>query len=181
MRSCRGSASSPASYGLVTLHRPSNVDEPETLERLLRLLAELAAELPLVFPVHPRTRAAAERAGLEPVLDASPGLVAIPPCSYRENLALMAEARVVLTDSGGMQEETSYLRVPCLTLRENTERPVTTTVGTSRLVGNDPDRIRAAFRDVLDGRWPAGGDIPLWDGHAAERVAAELAAWVSGR
>ena len=115
------------------------------------------------------------------MLDASPGLVAVPPCSYRENLALMAAARVVLTDSGGMQEETSYLRVPCLTLRENTERPVTTTVGTSRLVGNDPDRIRAAFRDVLDGRWPTGGDIPLWDGHAAERVAAELAAWVSGR
>ena len=169
----------PRGYGLVTLHRPSNVDEPETLERLLRLLAELAAELPLVFPVHPRTRAAAERAGLEPVLDDSTGLVAVPPCSYRENLALMAGARVVLTDSGGMQEETSYLRVPCLTLRENTERPVTTTVGTSRLVGNDPGRIREAFRDVLDGRWPAGGDIPLWDGHAAERCAAAISEWAS--
>jgi UDP-N-acetylglucosamine 2-epimerase (non-hydrolysing) len=168
-------------YGLVTLHRPSNVDDPRQLERILRLLGELAARLPLVFPVHPRTRKAAALAGLEKVLDGTPGLTCLPPATYGVNLSLMQGARVVLTDSGGIQEETTFLGIPCLTLRENTERPVTTSLGTSLLVGNDPDRIRAAFDRVLSNDWPAGTNVPLWDGHAAERVATEIVAWLEGR
>lgn len=165
-------------YGLLTLHRPSNVDNPHTLERLLRTFGVLGGQLPIVFPVHPRTRNAAEEAGIAALLDDAPGICALPPISYRDNLALMRSARVVLTDSGGMQEETTFLRVPCITLRENTERPVTTTLGTSRLVGNDTTKIAAAFADVMRGDWPAGQDIPLWDGHAAERVAAVLGEWL---
>lgn len=167
-------------YGLVTLHRPSNVDDPATLGVLLRLLAELARELPLVFPVHPRTRVAAERAGLGTLLTSEGRLRCVEPIPYRDNLSLMQGARVVLTDSGGMQEETTYLHVPCLTLRENTERPVTVERGTSRLVGHDRGRIRAAWDDVLAGRWPAGEAVELWDGRAGERVAAALASWVTG-
>lgn len=171
----------PGGYGLVTLHRPSNVDDPTQLERLLRLLGDLATRLPLVFPVHPRTRKAAMQAGLGNLLDGAPGLVCIPPANYGVNLSLMQGACMVLTDSGGMQEETTYLRIPCLTLRTNTERPVTTSLGTSLLVGNDPGRIRAAFDRVLNNDWPAGADVPLWDGHAAERVAAEIVAWLERR
>jgi UDP-N-acetylglucosamine 2-epimerase (non-hydrolysing) len=171
----------PRGYGLVTMHRPSNVDEPATLARVVWLLAELGRELPLVFPMHPRTRAAADAAGLGALSALSPGLRVIEPLSYRENLGLMAEARLVLTDSGGMQEETSVLDIPCLTLRENTERPITITSGTSRLVGNDAGRIRRAFSDVLDGKWPASKGIPLWDGHAGPRVAAALEDWLLGR
>jgi UDP-N-acetylglucosamine 2-epimerase (non-hydrolysing) len=168
----------PRGYGLVTMHRPSNVDDPAVLERMLSLLVELGRRLPLVLPLHPRTRAAAERAGLAGLLTAGPGLTCVPPLPYRQNLALMASAHVVLTDSGGMQEETTVLRVPCLTLRENTERPITVEKGTSRLVGNDPDAIRAAFDEVMAGRWPAGEAIPLWDGKAGERVAAAVCDWL---
>ena len=166
----------PRGYGLVTLHRPSNVDDPDTLRALIGLLEELARELPLVFPVHPRTAAAAERAGLAGRLraDGSP-LRCLPPLSYLDNLSLLASASVVLTDSGGVQEETSFLGVPCLTLRENTERPVTVELGTNRLVGSAPPRIRAACADVRAGRWPAGQPIPLWDGQAGARVAHEIA------
>jgi len=166
-------------YGFVTLHRPSNVDDPATLGRLLDLLDELSSRLPLVFPVHPRTLASAHRAGLEPRLaPGNPRLVCLGPTPYLETLSLVAEASLVLTDSGGLQEETSVLHVPCLTLRENTERPVTVSRGTSRLVGNDPARIRGAFTDVLEGRWPPGGDIPLWDGRAGARVAGAIADWL---
>lgn len=161
-------------YGLVTLHRPSNVDDPRTLERLLLLLRRLSERLSLVFTVHPRTRSVAEHAGLGALLGTSPGFRVMSPLSYRENLGLMAGARAVLTDSGGMQEESSVLGVPCLTLRTNTERPVTVDLGTSRLVGNDSDAIEAAFNDAVAGRWPSGGKIPLWDGHAGERVAAAI-------
>jgi len=166
-------------YGFVTLHRPSNVDEPATLARLVDLLHELSRELPLVFPVHPRTLKVAGQAGLAARLaPGQPRLVCLEAQPYVDSLSLLAGAAVVLTDSGGVQEETSYLGVPCLTLRENTERPVTVELGTSRLVGNDPARIRAAFADVLGGRWPAGRPIPLWDGQAGPRVAAALAAWL---
>lgn len=161
-------------YGLVTLHRPSNVDDPATLERLLDLLVDLGRDLPLVLPLHPRTKTAIQRAGLDGKFSNGNGLRILEPLPYRENLGLMGGARVVLTDSGGMQEETSVLNVPCLTLRENTERPVTLSLGTSRLVGNDPGRIRAAFEDALAGRWPKGKPIPLWDGHAGERIAEKI-------
>jgi UDP-N-acetylglucosamine 2-epimerase (non-hydrolysing) len=169
-------------YGLVTLHRPSNVDDAGTLARLLDLLEELGRRLPLVFPVHPRTRASAERHGLVGRLGAEGGgggLTCVAPLPYRANLGLMAGARVVLTDSGGIQEETTVLGVPCLTLRENTERPITVEMGTSRLVGNDEARIRAGFEDALAGRWRAGQAIPLWDGQAGPRVARELADWLT--
>jgi UDP-N-acetylglucosamine 2-epimerase (non-hydrolysing) len=166
-------------FGFVTLHRPSNVDDPATLGTLLNLLHELSKALPLVFAVHPRTTAAAERMGLGAlVAPGQPDLICIGPLPYIDTLSLVSEAAVVLTDSGGLQEETSVLRVPCLTLRENTERPVTLTLGTSRLVGNDPHRIRAAFRDVVEGRWAQGQPIPLWDGQAGVRVAEEIARWV---
>jgi UDP-N-acetylglucosamine 2-epimerase (non-hydrolysing) len=166
----------PQGFGFVTLHRPSNVDQPEILGGLIALLHELSRDLPLVFPVHPRTQNAAARLALHPGLD--PGqdrLICLGPQPYLETISLVADAAVVLTDSGGLQEECSVLGVPCLTLRENTERPVTVELGTSRLVGNDTDRIRGAFMEVRSGRWRAGRPIPLWDGHAGERVAAELA------
>jgi len=166
-------------YGLVTLHRPQNVDDPESLRRLLELLRELAGRLPLVFPVHPRTLATAKRSGLAALLhEGQDGLVCLGPLPYLDNLSLLEGAAVVLTDSGGLQEESSVLGVPCLTLRENTERPITVELGTSRLVGNDPDRIRTAFGEVMAGRWPRGQEIPLWDGQAGPRVARELASWL---
>jgi UDP-N-acetylglucosamine 2-epimerase (non-hydrolysing) len=166
-------------YGFVTLHRPSNVDDPGTLAALVDVLHELAEALPLVFPMHPRTLEAARRAGLaDRLAPGQRGLLCLGPQSYLDAIALVAGARVVLTDSGGLQEESSVLGVPCLTLRENTERPITLELGTSRLVGNDPDRIRAAFRDALDGSWPRARPIPEWDGRAGTRVARELATWL---
>lgn len=166
-------------YGFVTLHRPSNVDDAATLGVLLHLLHELGAKLPLVFAVHPRTAAAAKRLGLESLLaPGQPDLICVGPQSYIDTVSLVSTAAVVLTDSGGLQEESSVLRVPCLTLRENTERPITVTLGTSRLVGNDPAQIRAAFDDVLGQRWKNAESIPLWDGKAGERVGTELTAWV---
>lgn len=171
----------PKSYGVVTLHRPSNVDDASTLAALVALLHELAGTLPLVFPVHPRTLESARRHGLgAPGLEAGgPRLRCIGPQPYLEMLGLTADAALVLTDSGGLQEECAVLDVPCLTLRDNTERPVTGTLGTSRLVGNDVGRIRAAFAEARAGRWAAARPIPLWDGHAGERVARELAAWLA--
>jgi UDP-N-acetylglucosamine 2-epimerase (non-hydrolysing) len=170
----------PRGYGVVTLHRPANVDDPAGLAALVALLQELARELPLVFPVHPRTHEAARRAGVEaPLAEGAGPLRALPPQPYRDMLSLLADARLVLTDSGGVQEETSVLRVPCLTLRPNTERPITLERGTSRLVGSDPAAIRGAFAQALRGEWPSGGPIPLWDGQAGERVASALADWLS--
>jgi UDP-N-acetylglucosamine 2-epimerase (non-hydrolysing) len=169
----------PRAYGLVTLHRPSNVDDPHVLRRLLDVLRELSSSMPLVFPTHPRTKAVMVRHGfgVNGVI-ANSRLMFLEPQPYLDHISLMADASVVLTDSGGMQEETAVLGIPCLTLRENTERPVTIELGTSRLVGNDPRRVRAAFTEVLEGAWPLGGAIPLWDGRAGERVANELASWL---
>ncbi len=173
----------PASgYGLVTLHRPSNVDDPVALGKLVDLLEDFAKRLPIVFPVHPRTLAAAARAGFgERLQGREKGLVCVGPLPYLDTLSLLQGAKVVLTDSGGLQEESSLLRVPCLTLRENTERPVTVTLGTSRLVGNDPVRIRTGFEQIMKGDWPKGGEIPFWDGRAGQRVASELASWLTAR
>jgi UDP-N-acetylglucosamine 2-epimerase (non-hydrolysing) len=168
-------------YGFVTLHRPSNVDDPDTLAMLLRLLQELARELPLVFAVHPRTVGAAQRLNLGDML--VPGqkdLICLGPQPYLDTVSLVSGAAVVLTDSGGLQEETTVLGVPCLTLRDNTERPITLTHGTSRLVGNSPNRIRSAFEEVMSGRWPQPQPIRLWDGQAGDRVATELVNWITG-
>jgi UDP-N-acetylglucosamine 2-epimerase (non-hydrolysing) len=156
----------PRGYAVLTLHRPSNVDDPARLARLFAVLEEIHAELPLVFPLHPRTRASIEgRLG-----GRAPRLLLTQPLGYLEFLGLMAEARLVLTDSGGIQEETTALGVPCLTLRDTTERPVTVSEGTNRLVGAEPDAIRAEARKILEGD-PKRGRVPeKWDGRAARRI-----------
>lgn len=164
-----------AGFGLLTLHRPSNVDDPAVLGRLLGVLREISDVLPLVFPVHPRTRARIEGAGLAGAV--GDRVLLLPPLGYLDMLGLMGAARLVLTDSGGIQEETTALGVPCLTLRENTERPITVSEGTNTVVGTDPERIRAAFHDVMSTGGKRGRVPELWDGHAAERIAADLAGW----
>jgi UDP-N-acetylglucosamine 2-epimerase (non-hydrolysing) len=155
----------PQSYAVVTLHRPSNVDHPNRLAELIALLHELARELRIVFAVHPRTNQRIQSAGLQ-VGD----LLVIPPQSYLDFLRLTMDARLVLTDSGGIQEETTILQVPCLTLRENTERPVTIEHGTNRLVGTDTAAILQAARGVLTQPMPSGRIPELWDGRAADRI-----------
>ena len=158
-------------YALLTLHRPSNVDAPGTLKELVGVFARLAARVPIVFPVHPRTQAALRRSGAEAEVARAEGLRRLDPLPYVDTLSLLEDARVVLTDSGGIQEEAAYLGVPCITLRENTERPVTIDVGANRLVGSDPARIAAAFDDAVGGAWPRIEPVALWDGHAGERAA----------
>ncbi len=167
-------------YGVVTLHRPSNVDHPESLARIIGALAEIASRLPLVFALHPRTRNNLERFGLLAKLD-HPGFIILPPQGYLQMLGLMAGSVMVLTDSGGMQEETTALGIPCLTIRENTERPITVEQGTNTLVGVDPQAILAAADEVL-ARGGKRGRVPeYWDGKAAERIAAHLSNWLSQR
>jgi UDP-N-acetylglucosamine 2-epimerase (non-hydrolysing) len=170
----------PAGFGVVTLHRPSNVDDAGTLSALLGVLAEVAASLPLVFALHPRTRSNIERFGLMHLIDPA-RMVLLPPQGYLEMLGLMSAATVVLTDSGGLQEETTALGVPCLTLRENTERPITVDQGTNILVGRDRSAILQGVRDILAGSGKRGRVPELWDGHAAERIAADLYAWLQQR
>ena len=162
-------------YALATLHRPSNVDEPAALEKLLAVLAEVSGRIPVIFPIHPRTRAriAADRA-LHERLERTRGLKLADPVGYLDFLALTSNARLVITDSGGIQEETTALGVPCLTVRKNTERPVTVEIGTNTLVGTDPAQIVPAAIEVLEGRGKKGRVPELWDGHAAERIARAL-------
>ncbi len=155
----------PGAYAALTLHRPSNVDSAEALGRMVSAMARIQAEIPLVFPVHPRTRQ--RLAGMDGRL---PGLLLIDPLPYLDFVCLMAHARCVLTDSGGIQEETTALGIPCLTLRTSTERPITVARGTNRVVGVEPEAICAAWRQIAEGRWPAGELPELWDGKAAERI-----------
>ena len=164
-----------ARYALLTLHRPSNVDDPDTLATLLQALREIADRLPIVFPMHPRTRARVEQAGLQALVE-HPGLHVLPPINYLAMLGLMRDARLVLTDSGGIQEETTALGVPCITLRNNTERPITVAEGTNVIVGQDPHRILAAVDDVLETGGKAGRIPEYWDGRAAERIVGVLRA-----
>jgi UDP-N-acetylglucosamine 2-epimerase (non-hydrolysing) len=171
----------PRGYGVVTLHRPSNVDRAEQLAPLLSVLREVSEQLPLVFALHPRTRANIERFGLGELL-ASPRIVLLPPQGYLEMLGLLAGAKLVLSDSGGLQEETTALGVPCLTIRENTERPITVEQGTNTLVGCDPQAIRKGVAEILVRRrqdrshprvlgWPGGG----------ARIVADLSQWLLAR
>jgi UDP-N-acetylglucosamine 2-epimerase (non-hydrolysing) len=156
----------PQRYALVTLHRPSNVDDEGKLKSILGALLDIHGALEIVFPVHPRTRQRIAQWGL-----ATGKLHLLEPLPYLEFLALQQRATVVLTDSGGIQEETTYLGVPCLTLRNNTERPITVTMGTNVLVGDDPARLKSELMRVLEGKAKKGSVPPLWDGHAAERIA----------
>jgi UDP-N-acetylglucosamine 2-epimerase (non-hydrolysing) len=154
----------------MTLHRPSNVDDPATLQGILSALEVIQARLPLVFPIHPRTRKNLETFGLDARVAGMEGLILTEPMGYLDFLCLMDHARLVLTDSGGVQEETTILGVPCLTMRENTERPVTVTEGTNEVIGSSPQRIVAASMAVLEGKGREGRIPALWDGHAAERI-----------
>jgi UDP-N-acetylglucosamine 2-epimerase (non-hydrolysing) len=162
-------------YGVVTLHRPANVDQAEVLGQLLDVLIETAALVPLVFPVHPRTFSRIREFGLMERLEAAPGVIQLPPLGYLDFLALTSQARLIVTDSGGLQEESTALNVPCLTMRPNTERPITVEQGTSTLVQGDADDLRRRIQDVLSGRYKKGICPELWDGCAAERIAAVLA------
>jgi len=153
-------------YGVLTLHRPSNVDRKETLAPLWAAIGEVAREVPILFPVHPRTREKISGFGLDGC-----GVTMVDPVGYMDMLYMVRDAAVVLTDSGGLQEETTALGVPCVTIRENTERPVTVEAGTNYLAGTKPGAVLAAAREILDGRGKKGAVPPLWDGKAADRIA----------
>jgi UDP-N-acetylglucosamine 2-epimerase (non-hydrolysing) len=164
-------------YGVLTLHRPSNVDNPKTLEGILRAVSAVATAFPVLFPIHPRTRKNIESFGLLRYLASSEesgaaGIVLLDPLGYLDFLSLNDRARIVFTDSGGVQEETTFLGVPCLTLRENTERPATVEQGTNQVVGVDPDRILAAAQLILQQPPHPSRRPPLWDGNAAPRIVA---------
>ena len=165
----------PQAYAVLTLHRPSNVDAPAALEEILAAVAQIQTHTPVVAPAHPRLRQALARPGAAKICAALERLVVIEPLGYLDFLALIGAARVVLTDSGGVQEETTMLGVPCLTLRENTERPVTLQMGTNRLAGTAASGIVAAFDAAASQQW-SGRPPPLWDGRSAGRIAAILAA-----
>ena len=165
----------PNGYGVLTLHRPSNVDDPAVFGRLLDAFEAIQRELPIVFPIHPRTRKSLRQSALGRRVEAMPDLRLIDPAGYLDFLKLMSSAKLVLTDSGGIQEETTILKVPCLTLRENTERPVTAEIGSNRIVGTDPAKILAAFREATEGTGRPPKTPPLWDGQAAGRIAGILA------
>jgi UDP-N-acetylglucosamine 2-epimerase (non-hydrolysing) len=162
-------------YALVTLHRPSNVDVAGMLARILDVLGGIGRELPVLFPVHPRTRQRMEALGRR--LAGPDGVRFLNPLPYMQCLALQRHATLVITDSGGIQEETTYLGVPCLTLRDNTERPVTVTLGTNVLVGHDMNRLCAEVDHILAGTSKLGQVPPLWDGHAAERIVEAIINW----
>jgi UDP-N-acetylglucosamine 2-epimerase (non-hydrolysing) len=168
-------------YGIVTLHRPSNVDNPTTLAKLMDALGIVARELPIIFPVHPRTlkqlmtlNGTSQAVWYDGTRVPTNGIWCLEPLGYLDFMALTAGARLVLTDSGGLQEETSTLGIPCLTLRENTERPITATHGTNRVVGTSPSKIVEGAFDVLHSPRPVLPSLPLWDGKAAQRIVAIL-------
>lgn len=166
-------------FALATFHRPSNVDTPERLIRLITVLAQISQRMPIVFPVHPRTRARMETARLDLDLLVASGLLLSEPLGYLEFLQLEDAAAVVMTDSGGVQEETTALGVPCLTLRDNTERPITISVGTNKLVGSNPDLLPGEVDLVLAGQGKSGQVPDLWDGQAGERAAAAIRSFLA--
>jgi UDP-N-acetylglucosamine 2-epimerase (non-hydrolysing) len=167
-------------FGLVTLHRPSNVDEPVRLAELLATLAEISGRLPLVFAIHPRTRARIAESGLEERLK-KVRILTTPPLPYLQTISLMKGARLVITDSGGVQEETTALGVPCLTARDTTERPVTITEGTNTLIGLSTESLKRGVVDVLETGGKRGRVPELWDGRAAERVTQRIAGYLAAR
>jgi UDP-N-acetylglucosamine 2-epimerase (non-hydrolysing) len=156
----------PERYALVTLHRPANVDDGSRLKLIVESLLEVNRDLAVVFPTHPRTRKRIADFALN-----ADQLLLLDPCPYVDFLALQSRATVVITDSGGIQEESTYLNIPCLTLRENTERPITVSMGTNVLVGRDPAKLRSELASILNGKAKQGSIPPLWDGHTGERIA----------
>jgi len=162
-------------YATLTLHRPANVDNCIVLGRILDALEVIQNDMPIIFPIHPRTRRNLVSFYLDKRLEELPNLQLIDPLGYLDFLKLMASARLVLTDSGGIQEETTILKVPCLTLRKNTERPITTEIGSNQVVGTDPDKIIRAYRQAIDNNWREPQIPPFWDGKAAKRIAVIIA------
>ena len=165
---------SEGEYAVLTLHRPSNVDHRETFERILVALETISTSLPIIFPVHPRTRKTIAEFGLTERIAASKNLRLVDPLGYIDFLSLYSTARLVLTDSGGIQEETTAIGIPCLTLRENTERPITVEMGTNVVVGTDTQKIVSEATAVLNSEQKQSRQLPLWDGHTAERILAAL-------
>jgi UDP-N-acetylglucosamine 2-epimerase (non-hydrolysing) len=165
-------------FGVITLHRPSNVDDPATLNSVLEILADVSRRLPLIWPMHPRTRAVVEGSGLISILQRA-RVVVLPPQGYLEMVGLLGRAAVVLTDSGGVQEESTALGVPCLTMRANTERPITVEQGTNTLVGRDRALILKSVDEILRGGGKRGRVPELWDGRTGARIAAHLAQWLA--
>ncbi|MBI3258748.1 MAG: UDP-N-acetylglucosamine 2-epimerase (non-hydrolyzing) [Ignavibacteriae bacterium] len=161
----------PKEYVLVTMHRPSNVDEPKQLGELLEILAELSKDRIVVFPVHPRTRKNIASHGLNRIIEQNPNIKLIDPQGYISFLAMMKNSDFVLTDSGGIQEETTALGVPCMTIRTTTERPITCEIGTNTLIEPTSDGIRKGIHSILNSRRKTGQIPPLWDGHASDRIA----------
>jgi len=162
-------------YGLATLHRPSNVDQPEVLIKIVHTLSEISEDLPIIFPIHPRTKARLAACGCRVAENGRFHL--IDPVGYLEFLALQKNAAVVVTDSGGIQEETTFLGIPCLTVRQTTERPITVEMGTNVLVGQNMNLLKQEIHRVLDGKGKTGSTPPLWDGKASERIAEVILAW----
>ncbi len=161
----------PGAYGVVTLHRPSNVDTAEVLGGLVDVIVDISSEMPFVFPIHPRTKARLASFERLAQLESAPNIHCLEPIGYLDFLNLTSQAKVIVTDSGGLQEESTALNVPCLTMRENTERPVTCTEGTSTLIGNDTKKLYQYLRQVIEGSYKQGQCPKLWDGNAAERIA----------
>ena len=164
----------PGQYAVVTLHRPANVDTAETLGPLLDVLIDVSERLPVIFPIHPRTQERIKRFGFDEKVASAKGITRTDPLGYLEFLCLTSQSKVIVTDSGGLQEESTVLGIPCLTARPNTERPITVDQGTSTLVGSDADKLRLLLEAVLDGTYKQGTCPELWDGHAAERIARVL-------
>jgi UDP-N-acetylglucosamine 2-epimerase (non-hydrolysing) len=163
-------------YIVMTMHRPANVDTEKGLQSILELIELSGKDTKIIFPIHPRTRAHMEKFGLADRLDQAKNLIMTEPLGYLEFIQLMSNATAILTDSGGIQEETTYLGVPCLTFRDSTERPITVTLGTNQLLSDlDPKKTYAALQEILAGKVKKGSIPPLWDGKAAERIAAKLA------
>jgi len=167
---------SAGQYALVTLHRPSNVDHREVLKKLVEVLVDLSTRLPVVFPIHPRTATKLTEFGLMERLEKAPQVHCLPSIGYREFLCFTSQAQVIVTDSGGLQEESTALGIPCLTMRSNTERPITVTEGTSTLIGHDVDFLSEQLEAVLGGSYKQGRCPKLWDGKASERIVDLLAA-----
>jgi len=164
----------PGDYAVLTLHRAANVDDPVVFGRILDALEVVQQDIPIIFPIHPRTRKNLAASGLSKRVEGMENLRLIDPAGYLDFLHLMSNAKLVMTDSGGIQEETTILKIPCLTLRQSTERPITAQVGTNQIVGTHPKKIVEAYRRVISGEFRQEAAVPLWDGHAAERIAGIL-------